>query len=82
MTEDRIQISCLDEKGLYGKRNRSSRQWLERFKQNTRRIYDTGIGPLIKEETMNGTEWELKEEKTQQVFLSIGTQSNTPHNTT
>ena len=69
MTEDKKQTPCLDEKGVEEKRIYIYRQCLERFKQSTKRKYDTESGPLIKEETMNGTEWEVKEEKTQQNFL-------------
>ena len=81
-TEDRIQLPCLDEKVVDGKRIYKYRQGLERFKQHTKRKYDADIRPIIKEETMNGTEWEVKEEKVQQHFLSIlGPKSNTPKNT-
>ena len=69
MTEDRIQISYLDEKMVEGKRINNYQQWLEQFKQCTKRNYDTDIGPLIREETMNGTEWDATEEKIQQDFL-------------
>ena len=51
------------------KRIYNYRQWLERFEQHTKIKYDTDIGPLFKEEAMNGTEWEVKEEKIQEDFL-------------
>ena len=52
MTEDRIKLPCLDEKGLAGKRIYNYRHWLDRLKQYTKRKYEIDIGPLIKEETM------------------------------
>ena len=39
------------------------------MKKCTKRKHDTDIGPLIKEKTLNGTEWEEEEEKIQQDFL-------------
>ena len=68
MAEDRIKLPCSDEKGLDGKRIYSYRQWLDRFKQHTKQKNDIDIGPLIKEETITGTEWNNKE-KIQQDFL-------------
>ena len=38
-------------------------KWLERFKHYTKRKYDTDVGPLVKEEIMNGIEWEVKKRK-------------------
>ena len=57
MTEDRMQRPCLDEKGANGERIYNYRQCLEGFEYYTKRKYDTDIGPLIKAEAMNGTEW-------------------------
>ena len=47
---------------------------------NIRKENMIDIGPLIKEETMNGTEWEVKKEQIQQDFFELGTRSNTPNN--
>ena len=69
MTEDRIKLPCLDEKGIHRKRIFDYQQWLDRFKQYTKRKYEIDIGPLFKEETMTGTECNTKEEKIQQDFL-------------
>ena len=70
MRDDQIILPYLDEKGLDGKKICNNRQWLDRFKQNTKRKYEIDIGPLIKKETMTGTdEWNTKEEKMQQDFL-------------
>ena len=44
-------------------------QWLDRFKQYTKRKYEIDIESLIKEETMTGTEWNNKEATIQQDFL-------------
>ena len=55
MTEDRIKLPWLDEKRIDEKRIYNYRQWLKRFKQYTKRKYETDIGPLIKEKTMTGT---------------------------
>ena len=63
MTNDRIQIPCLDEKVIDRKKLYNYRQWLEGFTQNTKRKGDTDIGPLIKEEAMNGIKWEVEKEK-------------------
>ena len=35
----------------------------------TKRNYEIDVGPLIEEETKNGTEWNNKQEKVQQDFL-------------
>ena len=71
MTKNRIQMPYLDKKGkrIDGKRIFNYRQWLERFKQYTRRKYNIGIGPLIKYETIIEIEWSTKEEMIQQEFL-------------
>ena len=77
MNEDRIQIPCLEENRLHGKKY-NYRQKLKRFKQFKKRKYDTDIRPLIKEETMTGTEWDTKEAR---LSLGIGTRSNTSNKT-
>ena len=42
----------------------------------TKKKYDTDIGPLTKEETKNGIEWDTKEQKTQRDFLwALGPQT-------
>ena len=69
MTEDLKKLPCLEEEGLDGKRIYNHRQGLDRYKQYTKRKYQIDIGLLIKEETMNGTERNTKEEKIQQDFL-------------
>ena len=51
-----MQKPCLDGKGIYGKRFYNYRQWLERFKQYTKRKYNIDSGKLIKEETITETE--------------------------
>ena len=62
-TEDRIQVPCLDEKGIDGKRIYQYRQWLERIKRYTKRRYNTNIEPLVNEVTITETERNTKEEK-------------------
>ena len=69
MTEERVKLLCLDEKRIEAKIIYNNRQWLERFKPNTKRKYEIDIGSLIKEETMTGTDWNSKEEKIKQDFL-------------
>ena len=71
MTENRIQTPYLDKKGkrIDGKRIFNYRQWLERFKQYTKRKYNKGFGPLIKYETITAIEWNRKDKKIQQEFL-------------
>ena len=64
MTEDRIQIPYLDRKGVVGKRIYNYRQWLERFEQCSKTKHDTDIGPLIKEKTITGTEWDIRKHTT------------------
>ena len=59
----------LDENGVEEKRTYNHQYGLEQFKQDTKRKYDTDIGPLIKEETMTWTKWDTKEEKIQQECL-------------
>ena len=49
MTDDRINIPYLQEKGLDGQRIYNYQQWIDRFKQDTKRKYEIDIGPLIKE---------------------------------
>ena len=73
LTEDRIQKPCLDEKGKGAKRIYDYQQWLERFKQYTKRKNIKDIRPLIKERTISDTEWNANEEKLPQDFLwSLG----------
>ena len=67
--ENRKKLPCLDEKGLDGKKFYKYRQQLDQFKQYTKPKYEIDIGPLIKEETMTGTEWNTKEENREQYFL-------------
>ena len=69
MTEDRVKFPYLDEKVIDGTRIYNNRQWRDRFKHYTKRKYDIHIGPLNKEETLTGTEWNTKEEKIEQDFL-------------
>ena len=70
MTDDRIKLPHLDEKGLDGRRVYNYRQWIDRFKQYTKRKYDIDIGPLIKEKNRTGTyEWNTEQEKIQKDFL-------------
>ena len=69
MTEDRIILPCLDEKGINGKRINNYRQWLDRVKQYMKRKNEIDTGPLTKQETMTGIEWISKEEKIHQDFL-------------
>ena len=77
MTDDRIKLPYVDKKGLDGQRFYKYRQWIDRFKQYTKRKYEIDIGPLIKEENMPGTdEWNSKQEKIQQDFLwALGTEA-------
>ena len=70
MTEDRIQKPCLYEEGMVEKKIYNYRQWLKRFKQNTKKKHIIEIGPLIKEGTITKTENNL-EEKMQQDFLWV-----------
>ena len=81
MTGDRIQIPCLDVKAIDGKRIYKYQQWLDRFKQYTKRKYNIDIGLLIKEGTFTETEWNLREKHTTTLSLGIGTQCNTLNNT-
>ena len=69
MTDDRIQIPCLDESWVDVKRIYDYRQVLERFKQDTKRKYEIDTRQLIKEETITEAEWNAKEEETHQDFL-------------
>ena len=55
MTEDRTKLPCLDEKGIDGKRSYNYQQWLDRFKQYTKRKEEIDVGPLIRDETMTET---------------------------
>ena len=77
MTEDRIQLPCLDETGVEWKHIYGHQHWLERFKQYTKRKYNTVIGPLIKQETITESEWNAKEKNTTKTSLGNGTQSDT-----
>ena len=65
MTEVRTQITCLDEKRVDGKKIYNYRQRLQQYKRKC----DKDIGPLIKEETINATDREVKEKKIQQDFF-------------
>ena len=64
-----MKIPCLDKKGIEGEKIYNQGQWLEGFKQYTKSKYELDIGPLIKEDQMNGTEWIIKEKKIQQDFV-------------
>ena len=68
-TEEKLQVPCLDENGIDGRRIYKYRQWLERFKQNTKRKYRIDIRPPIKEVTVTETEWNTKENKLYQGFF-------------
>ena len=71
-----MNLSCLDEKRTDGKRIYNYRQWLDRYKQNTKTKYEIDIRPLIKEKTMTGADWNTKKEKLQQDFLwALGPES-------
>ena len=70
MTYDRIKLPYLDEKGLDGQRKYNYQQWIDRYKQCTKRKDKIDIGLLIKDKNMPGTdEWNNKQEKIQQDFL-------------
>ena len=69
MTDDRIKLPYLDEKGLDGERIHNYRQWIDRFKQYTKSKYEIDIGPLIKEYMTGTDERNTKQEKIQQDFL-------------
>ena len=75
MTEDTKQKPCLDKKGVDGEIICKYQQWLQVFKKYTKRKYDPDIGPLIREEAMNGTEWEVKEEKIQTFLRALGAEA-------
>ena len=62
LTVNRIQVKCLNEKGIDSKRFYHYRQWLGRFKQDNR----TNIRPLIRKETIIETDWNTK--KIQDLF--------------
>ena len=47
----------------------NQRQWLKRFKQNTKSEHEIYIGPLIKEGTITGTKWNTEEEKVNKIFF-------------
>ena len=57
MTEYRIKIPCLDKKGIDVKRIYNYRQWLDRFKQYTKRKYEIDIGPLLEKAMTNRMEY-------------------------
>ena len=69
MTKDKLQIPCLNEKIIDQKRIYNYRQWLKRFEQYTKKIYNIDIGLQTEKGTITETEWNTKEEKTQQNFL-------------
>ena len=59
------------QEGTRQEKNYYYRQWLDRFKQNTKRKHEIDIGPLNKEDPKTGSaEWNTQEEKIQQGFLS------------
>ena len=81
MIKDRIQIPCLDKRGIEGKRIYNYRQWVERFKQYAKNKYNIDIGHPIKERTISETKGNMNEKKIQQDFLwALG--SEVTHQTT
>ena len=68
MTETRIHLPCLDEKGIDGRKIYNYRQWLERFKQYEKK-HNIQIRQTIKERTITETDCNTKEEKIQKDFL-------------
>ena len=77
MIDHRLKFPYLDKKGPDRKKFYTYRQWLDRYKQYTKRKYEMKIGPLITTETMTGTdEWNTKEKNMQQdVSRAIGPQA-------
>ena len=69
MAQDRKRTNVFGPERDRRKKIYNYRQWLERFKQHTKKKYETYIGPLIKEETMTETISNTEEEKMQQDFL-------------
>ena len=68
MTDERIKLPYLDEKGLDGQRIYNYQQWIDRFKECKKCKYEMDIGPLIEEENMTGTgKWITKQEKTNRI---------------
>ena len=58
-----MKVPCLDEKRLDGKRT-----YIYQPIQTLHKTKIRDIGPLIKEETITGTEWNTKEETVEQDF--------------
>ena len=81
MTGDRKKLPQLGQKGLDGHRIYNYRQWIDRYKQYTKRKYEIDIGPVIKAENKPGTdEWNIKQKDTKRFPVGTGTQSNAPNN--
>ena len=82
MTYDRIKLPYLDEKGLDGQKIYNYQQWIDRYKQCTKRKNEIEIGLLIKDKNMPGTDERNNKQKknTRRFPVGIGTQSNAPNN--
>ena len=52
-----------------GKKIFTPKQWLERFRQYTKRKYKPDIAELIREEKMTQTDWATKENQIQDDFV-------------
>ena len=63
MTEKTVEISCLERRRIDGKRIYNYRQWLERFKQYTKRKCGIDTEALFIETTITETDWNTKEEE-------------------
>ena len=60
MTTEKLTVPYLEEKTPDGKPAYTPKQWIERFKQFSKREHKMGITPLLKGEEMTATDWTTK----------------------
>ena len=69
MTTEKITVPNLEQKTPDGKPAYTPKQWIERFKQFSRREHKIDITPLIKGEDITETKWSTKERQIQEDFI-------------
>ena len=69
MSTERITVPNREEKTPDGKPVYTPKQWLDRFKQFSKRAHKIDITPLIKGEDITETSWATKEKQIQEDFI-------------